>query len=98
MATEQWLEVAGVEPGETIEFNTREAIREAIALGLGVSFFYSAECPPDSRIVYRRVTCAAPTPCFTGYVLCLSERRRTPVMRAVFSIAEGLAMASPLPL
>jgi DNA-binding transcriptional LysR family regulator len=98
ISTEQWLITGGVQPGVTVEFNSREAIRESIALGLGVSFFYSAECPPDRRIVYRQVTSLVPAPSFTGYVVCLLERRRTPMMRLVFSIAERLARASPLPL
>lgn len=98
MATEQLFAAAGVLPGETIEFHTREAIREAIALGLGVSFFYSAECPPDKRIAYQPIESPVPTPCFTGYVLCLAERRRTPLIRALFAVTAELAKDSPLPL
>lgn len=98
MSTEHWLMTGGVQPGVIVEFNSREAIRESIALGLGLSFFYSAECPPDQRIVYRRVTSPIPAPSFTGYVVCRLERRRTPMIRLVFSIAERLAKASPLPL
>lgn len=98
MVTEQLLAAAGVVPGDTIEFHTREAIREAVALGLGVSCFCSAECPPDERIAYQPIASPVPTPCFTGYVLCLAERRRTPLMRALFSITAELAKDSPLPL
>ena len=43
---------AGVTPAHGLELQSREAIREGVALGLGVSVFFASECPPDSRIVY----------------------------------------------
>ncbi len=96
-ASQRLLEACEITPRRTIEFHTREAIREAIALGLGVSFFYSAECPPDPRIVYRPLdTHAAPT--FMGYLICSTEQRRTPALRALYAAAAELADLSPLPL
>jgi DNA-binding transcriptional LysR family regulator len=97
-STERWLEAAGVSPRRVIEFHTREAIREAIALGLGVSLFYSAECPPDPRIAYRPIDASAPTPSFTGYLICLSDQRRAASLRLLFAAAAELADLSSLPL
>ncbi len=95
---EHWLEATNTIPRRVIEFHTREAIREAIALGLGVSLFYSAECPPDPRIAYRPIESSTPIPTFMGYLICLSDQRRTPGLRALCDAAGELADLSPLPL
>jgi len=97
-ASERLLEHAGIVPRRIIEFHTREAIREAIALGLGVSFFYSAECPPDPRVCYRPISFEAETPTFMGYLICQAEQRRAPLLKSLFAAAENLAQHSPLPL
>ena len=70
------LSCAGIEPAEIIELHTRETIREAIAIGIGVSMFCPAERPPDSRIVYLPLGCKVPIR--SGYVMCLADQRRTP--------------------
>jgi LysR family transcriptional regulator, low CO2-responsive transcriptional regulator len=88
------LAQADVEPIATLELHTRETIREAIALGVGYSFFYSAECPPDPRIVYRSIKTAHPV--FTGYLVCSNEQRRTPMMKLLLSVAGSLVLQSPL--
>ncbi len=98
ISTERLLEATNVTPRRVIEFHTRETIREAIALGLGVSLFYSAECPPDPRIAYRPIDADAPPPTFMGYLICIADQRRTPGLRALFEAASELAEFSPLPL
>ncbi len=98
LSIERLIEVTGLTPRRVIEFHTREAIREAIALGLGVSLFYSSECPPDPRIAYRPVDASVPMPTFMGYLLCIADKRRTVAMRALFDAAAELADLSPLPL
>lgn len=90
------LSCAGVTPVETIELHTRETIREAIAIGVGVSMFYSAECPPDPRICYLPLGCEVPIQ--TGYVMCLTDQRRTPLARSVFETAATLTSDSPIAL
>ncbi|AQR61801.1 hypothetical protein BZG35_09150 [Brevundimonas sp. LM2] len=90
------LSRAGIEPLETIELHTRETIREAIAMGVGISLFYSAECPPDPRIAYRPLDCAVPIQ--TGYVMCLADQRRSPLAKGVFDTAASLQAESPIPL
>jgi hypothetical protein len=44
--------------------------------------------------VYRAI--ASPTPVFTGYLVCSNEQRRTPMMKLLLNVAEGLVLESPL--
>jgi aminoethylphosphonate catabolism LysR family transcriptional regulator len=86
--TERALADAGIEPSNTLEFQGRETIREAIALGLGISVFFSSECPPDRRIEYRPLDTGERTYQLRGYLLCQSERRRSALMRALKAIVQ----------
>lgn len=97
-AMETLLAAADVSPERVIELHSREAIREAIALGMGVSLFFSAECPPDPRIAYLRPDRQPDRAQLTGYVVGRVERRRTATMRAVLAAADTLKALSPLPL
>jgi DNA-binding transcriptional LysR family regulator len=97
-AIEVLLAAADVIPERVVELHGREAIREAIALGMGVSLFFSAECPPDPRIACLRPDRQPDRAQLTGYVVCRIERRRTPMMRAALAAAETLKALSPLPL
>ncbi len=89
-AIEHVLTRLNVEPAETIEMHTRETIREGVALGLGIGMFISSECPPDDRIAYAPLQSGPRAPDLTGYVVCLAERRRTRLARAVLEIAGEL--------
>jgi DNA-binding transcriptional LysR family regulator len=84
--TERALSDAGIEPLTTLEFQGRETIREAIALGLGISVFFSSECPPDRRIEYRPLDTGERRYQLRGFLLCQSERRRSALMRALKAI------------
>ena len=95
-AMEHLLNREEVSPAEMLELHTRETIREGVALGLGVGMFISSECPPDSRIVYAPLETSAKTPDMAGYVVCLTERRRTRLMRAIMEIAVELRRLSPI--
>ena len=97
-AMERLLATAEVEPSRVMEIHSREAIREAIALGLGLSLFFSAECPPDPRLAFRRPDRQGDRTQLTGYVVCRLERRRTAVMQSVLAAAETLKSLSPQPL
>ncbi|WP_397422274.1 LysR substrate-binding domain-containing protein [Phenylobacterium sp.] len=98
VASERVMSVAGVEPRGVIDMHTREAVREGIALGLGVGFFYSSECPPDQRIAYRPIEGLRPNGELNGYVVCLADRRRSALIREVMVVAEALRPLSPCPL
>jgi len=84
--TERALADAGVTPAATLEFQGRETIREAIALGLGISIFFSSECPPDARLDYRPLDTGARHYELRGFLLCQSERRRSMLMRALKAV------------
>jgi DNA-binding transcriptional LysR family regulator len=97
-ATDSLLAAAEVAPKRIIELNSREAIREAIALGLGVSLFFSTECPPDKRLAFPRLDRQGDRAQLTGYLVCRVEQRRTAFMRSVLKATENLKALSPLPL
>lgn len=97
-AMELLLGAANVTPGGVIELHSREAIREAVALGMGVSLFFSTECPPDHRLAFLSPDIQARRAHLTGYVVGRMERRRTAVIRAVLKVAETLRPLSPLPV
>ena len=97
-AMEVLLAAVDVSPDRVFELHSREAIREAIALGLGVSLFFSNECPPDRRLAFVKPDHSAGRAQLTGYIVGRTERRRTAIMRAVLKAAEPLKALSPLPL
>ncbi|HWD27958.1 MAG TPA: LysR substrate-binding domain-containing protein [Rhizomicrobium sp.] len=98
LATEALLLSTDVAPAETMELHTRETIREGVAVGLGVSLFFSLECPPDARLCVMPVDTDVNTCRLTGYVVCLNERRRTTLLGAVMEAAAELRALSPLPM
>ena len=94
---ERALADAGVTPRSTIELQTRETIREGIALGIGISAFFESECPPDPRIAYRPLDTEGCSYQLRSYLVCKTERRRSALMRALRAIAvEIQAMGSAL--
>lgn len=97
-ATETLLASVGVSPDRVSELHSREAIREAIALGMGISLFFSTECPPDRRLAFLPPDSQAERAQLTGYIVCRAERRRTAVMRSVLKAAQTLKALSPRPL
>jgi len=97
-ATELLLTTAAIDPARILEFHSREAIREAVALGIGVSFLFSTECPPDSRLAFLRPDRQADRTQLTGYLVCRLDHSRTLVMRAILQAAQALKALSPRPL
>lgn len=77
-----------IRPARTVEIRSREAIREAVARGLGVSLFFSSECPPDTRLVTIAPDAQPDSSFLTGYLVCCVEHRRSAMMRLVFDAAE----------
>ncbi len=88
--TERALADARVAPLATLEFQGRETIREAIALKLGISIFFSSECPPDRRIDYRPLDTGERTYELRGFLLCQNDRRRSSLMRALKAVIGDL--------
>ncbi len=81
--TERALQDASITVRKVVEMQSREAIREAIAFGLGISMFISSECPPDPRIAYRPLDAGDRRYQMNCYLVFQSERRHAAMMRAL---------------
>ena len=77
---------AGVRPASVLEIGSREAVREAVAAGLGVGVVSETEFGRDDRVHSVTVRNAALRT--TEYAACLATRRDTPVVRAFFELLE----------
>jgi aminoethylphosphonate catabolism LysR family transcriptional regulator len=87
--TERALAAAAVTP-LTLELGSRETIREGIALGLGVSIFFSSECPPDTRIRYAPLETPGGDFQLFSYLVCQRERKRTALLRTLHNVVGEL--------
>lgn len=88
--TERILADAGVRPRATIELQTRETIREGIALELGVSLFFRTECPPDPRLCYRPLATPASRHRLECFLVFQHEQRRSLQVRALRKASASL--------
>lgn len=84
---------AGVALEEVIEINSREAVREAVAAGLGVGVVSESEFGNDPRLVKLRL--AEADLGATEYVACLAERRELRLIRAFLEIVEDSVFPAP---
>ena len=89
---ERALREQQITPAEIMEIDSREAVHEAVAAGLGVGVVARSEVVNDPRLQSIRIRDADLI--MTEYVLCLRERRRLPVVQAFLSIARGVALNS----
>ena len=83
---EQAMAEQQIHPGEVIEIGSREAVREAVAEGLGIGVVLEREFGRDPRVhalTLRDLDLEA-----TEYVACLADRRPLRVVRAFFDILE----------
>lgn len=83
--TERMLQQAGVQPASTLEVGSRESIREAIVLNMGVSAIPRREVPnhPDLRVL----TFADAQPAMSEYLYCLNDRREARLIAAFMAEA-----------
>jgi aminoethylphosphonate catabolism LysR family transcriptional regulator len=84
---------AGVALDEVIEINSREAVREAVAAGLGVGVVSESEFGNDPRLV--KVALAEADLGATEYVACLAERTELRLIRAFLEIVENNVFPAP---
>ena len=84
---------AGIALEEVIEINSREAVREAVAAGLGVGVVSESEFGNDPRLV--KVALAEADLGATEYVACLAERRELRLIRAFLEIVENNLFPAP---
>lgn len=88
-AIQRMFNEVDVAPRDIQELHTRETIREAIALGMGMSFFFSIECPPDDRIIYLPVKADASLPAIRYYLISTLDKRHHPLFRRATDIARA---------
>jgi LysR family transcriptional regulator, low CO2-responsive transcriptional regulator len=82
------LERVGVIPQDTMVLDNREAAREAVASGLGISVMSEVEFPSnDSRIVALPIN--DPDLRITETVACRKNREDTPSIREFFRVARA---------
>mgnify|MGYP000865983645 CR=1 FL=1 len=87
-ALEAALETAGVRPRVVMEIGGREAIRFAVARGIGIGAVSEAEFVPDPRL---RAVPAADAEIYTyAHVVCLRERRSARLVGAFLDVVAAL--------
>jgi len=79
----------GVVPGEVLEIGSREAVREAVAAGLGVGVVFESELGRDPRVRALAVSDASLDA--MEYAVCLEDRRPLRVVRAFFELLKEAA-------
>lgn len=98
---ERCLAQARVEPGQTFDVGTREAVKEAVAAGFGVGVVFASEAGGDARI--RSLAVLGAELSVSEYAICRVERRRIALIARFFDVAQQLAhnnrwlSAAPLP-
>ncbi|MOA37174.1 HTH-type transcriptional regulator CysL [compost metagenome] len=76
----------GLEFRAALELNSREAVIEAVAAGLGVSIVYSLEVPRDPRVAALPLKGEGLVS--RHYLACLESYAELRVVRAFFEVAE----------
>lgn len=83
---ERAMAEAGIEPGEVLEIGSREAVREAVAAGLGIGVVFESEFGHDPRL--HRLELRDAKLQAVEYAACLQERRPVRVVRAFFDLLQ----------
>lgn len=86
---ERGLAAAGITPGEVLEIGSREAVREAVAAGLGVGVVFESEFGRDARL--HRLNLRDVKLQAIEYAACLADRRPLRVVRAFFDLLQETA-------
>ena len=80
---------AGVSVGEILEIGSREAIKEAVAAGLGVGIIAESELGDDLRL--KALPFEGKPITSTEYVACLQERKASPLVKAFLDVVRETA-------
>ncbi len=78
------LAKAHVKIGENLEIGSREAVREAVAAGLGIGIVAKSEFGADPRL--KSLEFEGPRITALEYVACRSDQRATPLVKAFLDI------------
>ncbi len=89
------LTEAGLSISDAVEIESREAVREAVAAGLGLGVVFDSETGRDSDIAVIPLAGAALS--VPVSIACLRDQRRLATVRAVMRLANNLA-ATPDPV
>jgi len=87
---ESRLAGANVRPGALFEAQSREAVHEAVRAGLGVGVVFDSEFRAGQGL--RKIAVTGADLDVAEYAVCLTERRRIPLLRAFL---EALAATPP---
>lgn len=77
--------------GEILEIGSREAIKEAVAAGLGVGVIAQSELGDDLRL--KALPFDGQQITSTEYVACLQERKNSPLVKAFLAVVKETADA-----
>lgn len=92
-ATRQIFETAmarrGLGRGEALDMNSREAVRETVAAGLGVGIVSAGEFSKDSRLTILELT--GGDMAMTEYVVCLAERQDLRLVRSFLELVDPVS-------
>jgi aminoethylphosphonate catabolism LysR family transcriptional regulator len=83
---ENAMAARGLALGEVLEVNSREAVRETVAAGLGIGVVSESEFGSDRRLAPLSIE--AEELAMTEYVACLAERRDLSLVKAFLDILE----------
>ncbi|MDH4607733.1 LysR substrate-binding domain-containing protein [Pseudomonas sp. BN102] len=92
---ERACNVQGLELRAALELNSREAVIEAVAAGLGVSIVYSLEVPRDPRVVAMPLQGEGLVS--RHFLACLERHAELRVVRAFFEVAGNALSPGPSP-
>ncbi len=89
---ERALAAQGIETGAALEIGSREAVREAVAAGLGIGVVFESEFGRDPRLhaLTLRGTGSEVELEAVEYAACLEDRRPVRVVRAFFELLREL--------
>jgi aminoethylphosphonate catabolism LysR family transcriptional regulator len=82
---------AGIVLGEVLEIGSREAIKEAVAAGLGVGVIAQSELGDDLRL--KALSFEGQQITSTEFVACLQERKSSPLVKAFLAVVKETADA-----
>ena len=91
-AFEDFLDQRGVRVRCALEMGSREAVREAVAQGLGLGVVSDAAYVSDARLVQLDI--ATPGLATHAHVICLQERVTAPLVREFLVVSEQLRAGS----
>lgn len=81
---EDALNEANISIRRVMSIGSSEAVREAVANGLGIGIALEDESPPDDRIILIKISDVDLY--LHPYVICLQERREAPLIKAFLDI------------